>query len=78
VTNRRNPVGVEIFWKREPKVGVARQPWAEGRNPVGIQGSAVRREIFVEPKIKFAKALFRSGIIGKRMGYAAPTGRFRD
>ena len=32
----RNAVGVVSISERAPKVGVARQPWAGGRNPFGI------------------------------------------
>jgi len=35
-----NAVGVVSISERAPKVGVARQPWAGGRNPVGIGRSA--------------------------------------
>lgn len=31
-----NLVEVVSILEREPKVGVARQPWAGGRNPFGI------------------------------------------
>ena len=32
----RNAVGVESISEYAPKVGVVRQPWAGGHNPVGI------------------------------------------
>jgi len=35
---RHNPVGVGIFCWRSPRVARASQPWASGRNPVGILG----------------------------------------
>ena len=33
---RRNPDGVERFLDSVPRVAALRQPWAGGRNPVGI------------------------------------------
>jgi hypothetical protein len=36
-----NPVGVEMFIRTFPRV--ARQPWAVGRNPVGILGRNAQR-----------------------------------
>jgi len=34
--SRCNPLGVGLFWGREPRVAPASQPWAEGCNPFGI------------------------------------------
>src|SRR5687767_2327037 len=35
----RNPVGVVLFFDSTPRVARASQPWALGRNPVGILAS---------------------------------------
>ena len=34
---RRNPVGVDPFYRRIPRVARASQPWADGCSPVGAE-----------------------------------------
>ena len=52
---RRNPVGVVGFWDIFPKVARASQPWAGGRNPVGIQDWNFEEEKEAEQDFKGIK-----------------------
>ena len=51
----RNPVGVGSASDRTPRVGAARQPWAEGHNPFGIEAEAPLTDVSLLPILAAAR-----------------------